>query len=137
MAHYKIEDIEGIGPVYSRRLRKAGIRSVASFLKRSCHRKGRRELAAATGLKEDLILKWANMADLYRIKGVGSEYAELLEKAGVDTVKELRRRNPESLNASMAKVNRRGRARVRRLPGLKRVRSWVNKAKKLKPLVRY
>jgi predicted flap endonuclease-1-like 5' DNA nuclease len=137
MPHYKIEDLEGIGPTYAKKLRKTGITSVNSFLKRTHRRKGRRELAAETKLKEPLILKWANMADLYRVKGIGSEYAELLEKAGVDTVKELSKRSPEKLHAKLVEVNARGRGRVRVQPGLKRVESWVRQAKRMKPMVTY
>jgi predicted flap endonuclease-1-like 5' DNA nuclease len=137
MAYYKIDDVEGIGPVHARRLRKAGIKSVNSFLNKVRHRRGRRRLAAEIHLSEKLILKWANMADLYRVKGIGSEYADLLEKAGVDTVKELRKRKPEHLVEKLLEVNSRGRGRVRRMPGLKRVKSWVSQAKRMKPMVYY
>lgn len=138
MPHYKIEDVEGIGPSYAKKLRQAGAKSVKSFLEKSGRRKDRRVLAAETGLSESLILKWANMADLYRVKGVGSEYAELLEKAGVDTVKELAKRKPEHLHQKILEVNTRTRrARVRRLPGLKRVESWIRQASGLPALIQY
>lgn len=111
---------------------------VNGFLKKTQHRKARKQLAAQTHLSEHLILKWANMADLYRVKGIGSEYAELLEKAGVDTVKELRKRKPEHLHRKIREANVRGRrARVRRMPGLKRVQSWIREAKKLPPVIQY
>jgi predicted flap endonuclease-1-like 5' DNA nuclease len=84
-----------------------------------------------------MILKWVNMADLYRVKGVGSEYSELLEKAGVDTVKELRNRNAQNLHAKMEEVNSQGRGLVRQLPALKMVEKWVEEAQRLEPMVTY
>jgi len=135
MANYKIEDVEGIGPVYSEKLRQAGINSVDQILKIGCNPAGRKELAETTGIDVSLILTWVNMADLFRIKGIGSEYAELLEKSGVDTVKELRNRNPEKLLAKMTEVNSAGQQLVRALPSLSMVQSWVTHAKELDPMV--
>jgi len=137
MANHKIDDIEGIGPVYGDKLRSAGVDSVERLLQKGCDRKGREELAEATGLESSSILTWVNMADLYRVKGIGSEYAELLKKSGVDTVKELRNRNPENLLAKMNDVNSTGRALVRSLPSLTSVVSWVQNAKGLDPIVTY
>lgn len=137
MAKYRIEDIEGVGPAYGEKLRRAGIKTVNGLLKRTCHRKGRQEVAAVTNLDESLILKWVNMADLYRVKGIGSEYAELLEKSGVDTVKELKNRNPEKLLEKMKEINVRGQASVRQMPGLRRVQSWIESAKELAPKITY
>ena len=137
MANYKIEEVEGIGPVYGEKLRKAGINSVDQILKIGCNPAGRKELAETTGLDASLILTWVNMADLFRIKGIGSEYAELLKKSGVDTVKELRNRNPENLLAKMTEVNSAGRQLVRSLPALSMVQSWVTLAKELDPMVTY
>lgn len=137
MAIYKISDIEGIGPAYQEKLRNAKVRSVNTLLKKGCNRQGRKELSKTTGIDESMILKWVNMADLYRVKGVGSEYSELLEKAGVDTVKELRNRNAGNLHAKMVEVNSEGRPLVRQLPGLKSIESWVSEAKKLTPMVTY
>ena len=137
MPNYKTEDVEGIGPVYGEKLRKAGINSVDQILKIGCKPAGRKELAEATGLDASLILTWVNMADLFRIKGIGSEYAELLKKSGVDTVKELRNRNPENLLAKMTEVNSAGRPLVRALPSLSMVQSWVTHAKELEPMVTY
>lgn len=133
----KISDIEGIGPAYAEKLKKANVRSVQALLKKGGSKSGRKELAQKTGIDETLILKWVNMADLYRIKGVGSEYAELLEKAGVDTVKELKNRKADNLYAKLKEVNSSGRALVRQVPGLKRVESWIEQAKKLDPAVTY
>jgi predicted flap endonuclease-1-like 5' DNA nuclease len=137
MANYKIEEVEGIGPVYGEKLRKAGIKSVDQILKIGCNPAGRKELAETTGLDASLILTWVNMADLFRVKGIGSEYAELLKKSGVDTVKELRNRNPENLLAKMTEVNSAGRPLVRSLPSQSMVQSWVSLAKELDPMVTY
>lgn len=135
MANYKIEDIEGIGPAYGAKLRSAGVNSGDQLLQKGCSQKGRKELAEATGLDASLILTWVNMADLFRVKGIGSQYAELLKKSGVDTVKELRNRNPENLLAKMTAVNSAGRALVRNLPALSIVQSWIKNAKELDPIV--
>lgn len=137
MSYHRIEDIEGIGSVYAEKLRAAGISSVQGLLKKGADPTGRKAIADTTGLDSKKILSWVNMADLFRVKGVGSEYAELLEKAGVDTVKELRTRNPENLFAKMKSVNSAGRPLVRSLPGLKNVESWVKHAQQLKPRITY
>ncbi len=138
MMSYKIADIEGVGASMSQKLHKAGIKTVSGLLKKGATKKGRKELAEASGIDETVILKWVNMADLYRVKGIGKQYAELLEKAGVDTVKELRTRNAENLVAKMAEANAAGKKRmVRLLPGLKRVGNWIEEAKKMEPMVTY
>ncbi|MBN1543809.1 DUF4332 domain-containing protein [candidate division KSB1 bacterium] len=137
MANYKISSIEGIGTTFEQKLKAVGIRSVNALLKRGATRKGRKELAEESGVDETMILKWVNMADLYRVKGIGSEYSELLEKAGVDTVKELRNRVPENLHAKMVEVNSEKQRLVRQLPSLSMVKRWVEEAKKLDPLVTY
>lgn len=137
MSAYKISDIEGIGPAYAEKLKKADVKSVNMLLKKGGSKSGRKTLSQQSGIDETLILKWVNMADLYRVKGVGSEYSELLEKAGVDTVKELKNRKAEHLVAKMKEVNSSGRALVRQVPGLKRVESWIEEAKKLEPKVTY
>lgn len=136
MRRYKIEDIEGIGPAYGKRLRKANLRTTGSLLSACCTRKGRRSMAQATGVDERLLLEWANMADLMRITGVGPQYAELLEAAGVDTVKELRNRKPANLAAKMNEVNAR-RKLCRVPPALSRVEDWVAQAKKLDARMTY
>ena len=133
---YPIIDIEGIGPKYTKMLKKVGITQTKQLLSRGAAKKGRKDLAAESGLKETQILKWTNMADLIRIRGVGEEYSELLEAAGVDTVKELRNRKPENLHEAMSKVNTKKKL-VRQLPGPKQVKSWVAHAKKLKPMMSY
>lgn len=131
-----IKAIEGIGTRYTEVLNKAGIRTTRELLKRGADRKGRQALATETGLSEDLILKWVNMADLFRIKGIASQYAELLEAAGVDTVKELRNRNSENLIEKITEVNGSKRL-VRQVPAASRVADWVKQARTLAPVVSY
>ncbi|MBC7264840.1 MAG: DUF4332 domain-containing protein [Chloroflexi bacterium] len=133
----RIINIEGIGPVYKQALKeKARITTTEALLKACATPKQREELAAKTGISEQLILEWANLADLFRIKGVGEEYSDLLEEAGVDTVVELAQRNPENLYAAIKEVNER-KALVRRLPTLKQVRDWVEQAKRLPRVLTY
>jgi predicted flap endonuclease-1-like 5' DNA nuclease len=138
MADYAIKEIEGIGEVYGPKLQAVGIKTVADLLEKGKAPKGRKGLAESTGISDKLILKWINMADLFRVKGIGPEYSELLEKAGVDTVKELRHRVPEHLHAKMEEVNAStGQPLVRALPSLKAVQTWVEEAKQLEPVVTY
>ena len=130
----KIEAIEGIGPTYAAKLGEAGIRTTEGLLKAGASRKGRLELAEKTGIPDSKILEWVNRADLMRVKGVGEEYSDLLEAAGVDTVKELRNRNAENLFNAMLKVNEEKKL-VRRPPSQKEVTGWVEAAKALEPVV--
>jgi predicted flap endonuclease-1-like 5' DNA nuclease len=132
----RIIDIEGIGPAFAKKLSSAGIKSVAVLLKRGATPKGREEIARETGLGHKEILEWVNRADLYRIKGVGSEYSDLLENAGVDTVVELSKRDAKNLTAKMAEANAKRKV-VRRLPVEKQVASWISQAKKLPRAVSY
>jgi len=133
---YPIEKIEGIGPTYAGKLGAVGIANTGQLLDRAKDPKGRRTLAEEAGIDGTYILKWANMADLMRIKGVGEEYSELLEVAGVDTVKELRTRNPENLHAKMTEINAEKKL-VRVLPGADTVGDWVAQAKDLPPVMTY
>ncbi|MEC9368844.1 MAG: DUF4332 domain-containing protein [Pseudomonadota bacterium] len=133
---YPIMDIEGIGPKYASRLVKAGIKRTHHLLDKGASRQGRKSLADAAGVDEGQILKWTNMADLMRVKGVGEEYSELLEAAGVDTVKELRTRRADNLHEAIVAANKRRRL-VRQIPGLRQVEKWVKHAKSLKPIVTY
>jgi predicted flap endonuclease-1-like 5' DNA nuclease len=126
----KIIDIEGIGPVYSKKLEDAGIATVEALLKEAGSSKGRKSLAEKTELDASLILEWVNRADLMRIKGIGSEYSDLLENAGVDSVKELATRRPDNLHAKMLDVNTQKKL-VRRPPTLADVEGWVAEAKTL------
>jgi len=132
----KIIDIEGIGPAYAAKLAKAGIRSVEKLLKEGGTAKGRKEIAAASGIEHTLILGWVNRADLFRIKGVGTQFSDLLEKAGVDTVVELSKRSPANLYKKMVEVNNEKNL-VNGMPGLKKVEDWVEQAKSLPRLVSY
>ena len=129
-----IAAIEGIGHRNATKLRKARIRTTEALLKRGGTRKGRKEVAQATGLGEKQILGWVNRADLMRVKGIGEEYSDLLEHAGVDTVKELKNRKPANLHAKMVEINQSKRL-VRRLPTESMVEGWVEHAKRLKALV--
>ena len=130
----KIVDIEGIGPVYEEKLKALGIRTVEQLLRDYSTKKARQQLAKDSGISERLILTWVNHADLFRIKGVGPQYSELLEASGVDSVPELAQRRPDNLVAKMQEVNAAKRL-VRRVPVLKQVESWVEQAKKLPKLV--
>lgn len=132
----KLVDIEGIGEVYAAKLEAAGVASVEALLKLGATRKGRKEVAEKSGISDALILKWINHADLYRIKGVGSEYADLLEAAGVDTIPELAQRKAENLVAKMEEVNAEKKL-VRRVPVLDQVTDWVEQAKKLPRVIEY
>ncbi len=136
MRKRKLEYIEGVGPVYAQKLCEAGILTVEDLLDKGCDPHGRREIVKATGISDHLILRWVNMADLYRIKGIGSEYAELLEAAGVDTVPELAQRVPANLLAKMQAANE-IKKMVRRLPVLSQVESWVEQAKSLARVVTF
>lgn len=131
-----IDTIEGIGHRQATKLRKARVRTTEALLKVGATRKGRRELAEQIGVAEKLMLEWVNRADLMRVKGVGEEYSDLLEAAGVDTVKELRRRNAANLLNAMIEVNKKKRL-VRRLPTEAMVARWVDSAKGLDPVVTY
>jgi len=129
-----IQRVEGIGPVNASKLLDAGIRTTNGLLKAGASKKGRQVLSASSGISEHMILEWVNRADLMRVKGVGEEYSDLLEAAGVDTVKELRNRNPDNLHKAMLKVNE-AKHLVRRPPSLKEVQGWVKNAKALDPMV--
>ncbi len=136
MANYKIEDIEGIGPVLGEKMRNAGIKDTDSLLENTCTPKQRKELAEKTAISEKQILKFANMVDLYRINGVGSEYSELLEAAGVDTVPELAQRNAANLTKALAEVNEQKKL-TRRVPSEAEVTKWIAHAKELPRKLEY
>jgi len=135
---YPIETVEGIAKTYGNKLRKCGIKSTKALLERGCTPAGRKNLSKESGIDAKLILKWCNMCDLMRVKGIGEEYSELLEAAGVDTVKELKMRRPDNLHKAMATANaKRKNALVRQLPGLVQVEKWVASAKKLPAMMKY
>lgn len=127
-------NIEGIGPVYAEKLIAANIKTTQALLKEGGTKQGRKRLADATGIDEKRILRWVNMADLFRVKGIAEEYSDLLEAAGVDTVKELGTRKPDNLHAKLIEVNA-DKKLVRQLPTLKKVTNWVMQAKDLSPAV--
>ncbi len=129
-------EIEGIGSVNAGKLNKAGVRGTNGLLKIAGTKKGRQELSKATGFSSKTILEWVNRADLFRVKGIGSQYSDLLEAAGVDTVVELAKRKPETLLESMAKANAKKNL-VNQLPALSLVKTWVKNAKSLKRAVEY
>ncbi len=130
----KITDIEGIGKQKAKQLAKANVKTVEGLLKAGADKKGRKAIAEASGVDVKQILTWVNNADLFRIKGVGSEYAELMVAAGVDTIKELSRRKPANLHKKMDEVNTKKKL-VRQLPSEKMVEGWVNQAKDLPKVV--
>ena len=132
----KIVDIEGIGPAYAAKLEAANVKTVEHLLEVGATAKGRKDLSAKAGISEELILKWVNRADLDRVKGIGSEYADLLEVAGVDTVPELGNRKPENLLAKLTEVNE-AKKLVRKLPTLTQVEDWVKQAKVLPKVITY
>lgn len=128
--------MDGIGPLMAARLARAGITTTVHLLDRCCDRAGRREVAAKVRLPQERLLQWVNLANLMRISGVGEEYSELLNAAGVKTVKDLRRRNPENLTSAIKITNERRRL-VRVLPTEKMVANWVEQARKLPLRVTY
>ena len=131
---YKIIDIQGIGPVYAEKLIGIGIETVDQLLEKGADAKGRQAIEEATGIRHALVLTWVNHADLFRVKGVGPQFAELLEAAGVDTVKELRNRNAANLAAKMLEVNEEKHL-CRRTPVEKEVAKFIELAKELEPKV--
>jgi predicted flap endonuclease-1-like 5' DNA nuclease len=136
MAAYKIIDVEGIGPVYAEKLLAAGIKDTDILLEKCAKPAGRKALEEETGISGKLILTWANHADLIRINGIGPQFAELLEAAGVDTVKELRNRKPENLQPKLVEVNEEKHL-VGRVPALKEVQRMVAEAAELPPMMEY
>lgn len=132
----KLLDIEGIGPVYSEKLKNAGVKSVESLLKLGATPAGRESIAEKAGIDKRLILEWVNRADLFRIKGVAEEYSDLLEASGVDTVVELAQRNAENLLAKILEVNAEKKL-VRRVPTLNAIKDWIEQAKNLPRAIHY
>ena len=132
----QIEYVEGIGPVFGQKLRGAGIATVLDLLVNGATRRGRKHISDQTGLPQSQILTWVNHVDLFRIKGVAQEYADLLEQSGVDTVVELAQRNPANLHKRMLDINEQH-ALVRRAPHASEVQSWVEQAKSLRRLIYY
>jgi predicted flap endonuclease-1-like 5' DNA nuclease len=131
----KIEDVEGIGPVFAAKLNDAGVRTTEDLLEKGASSAGRDALSAATGLSTKQLLEWVNHVDLMRLDGVGSEYADLLEAAGVDSCAELARRNPANLAATFAELDAARPNWIRRVPGEATVAGWIEQAKALGKVV--
>jgi predicted flap endonuclease-1-like 5' DNA nuclease len=136
MAAYRINDVEGIGPVYAEKLLAAGIKDTDVLLEKCAKPAGRKALEEETRISGKLILTWTNHADLIRINGIGPQFAELLEAAGVDTVKELKHRKPENLQPKLEEVNNEKNL-VNRVPGLPEIEKMIEQAKQLEPIMTY
>jgi predicted flap endonuclease-1-like 5' DNA nuclease len=132
----RIIEIEGIGSEYSKKLNNANIKTTDDLLNTGGTKQGRKNLAEKTCIAETIILEWVNMADLFRIKGIGEEYSDLLKEAGVSTVVELSRRNPENLHETLVGVNE-AKKRVQRPPSLSQIKDWIEQAKTLERKVDY
>lgn len=131
-----IVKIQGIGPSYAEKLVANGIKTLEKLLEAGSSKKGRTEISEKTGITEKLILEWVNLADLFRVKGIGEKYSDLLEEAGVDTVVELSKRVPENLYAKLAEVNVIKKL-AKRNPTLPEVKSWVEQAKQMPRMIQY
>ena len=131
-----LRQIEGIGPVYADKLQQVGIESIEDLLNKGAAPQGRKEMAEKTGISPKLVLRWINRADLARVQGIGEEYGDLLEAAGVDTVPELAQRNPQNLYQKLSEVNAEKKL-VRHLPSQAQVESWVAQAKELPRVMTY
>ena len=131
----RIDEIAGIDPKEATKLRKAGIRTTEALLKLAGTRAGREQLSAEIVLDADELLHWAQRADMMRVRGVGSEYALLLEACGVQTIRDLRRRNPTALTAKLSDQNGR-KSMVRRLPTEGMVTAWIESAASVEPQVK-
>lgn len=132
----KITEVEGIGDTYAAKLAEAGIKTVEQLLEAGAEPKGRKDLEAKTEISGKLLLKWINRADLFRVKGIGEEYADLLEVAGVDTVPELAQRNGANLHAKLVEINDQKKL-VRQTPSQDAVEKWITEAKGLPRVINY
>lgn len=131
-----VEVIEGITLSYAGKLKDSGIKTINDLLKAGSTRKGRREIARKTGASTKTVLRWVNRADLFRVRGIGKEYSNLLEKSGVNTIVELSRRNPTNLHKKLKETNITRRL-VRQIPSSETVEDWVQQAKNLDRIVEY
>jgi len=133
---YKIEQVEGIGEVYAAKLQEVGIKTTEDLLAQCASAAGRKKVEEATGISHKLILKWTNHADLFRINGIAGQFAELLEAAGVDTVKEFRHRVPANLQPKLVEVNN-AKNLCNRVPSVSELEKMIAQAKEIKPLITY
>ncbi len=131
-----LEKVEGIGQVYAKKLQDAGIKNTDMLLEMGSTKKGREALAKKSDVPAHLLLEWVNHVDLFRVKGVGGQYADLLEAAGVDTVPELSKRKADNLHKKMTEVNAEKKL-VRQLPSEKQVKGWIEQAKALPRMIKY
>ena len=131
---YRIDEIEGIGPAFRAKLEEAGVGNTDALLEKAASKKGRKDLAEATGIDEKRILSWVNLADLMRVKGIGKQFAELLHAAGVDTIKELRTRNATNLAAAVATAHE-GNKLAKATPSESQIAGFIEAAKDLEPTV--
>lgn len=132
----RIAQIEGVGDTYANKLAQLGIRTTDQLLAEGATRQGREKISESSGISDKLILSWVNIADLVRIPGIGEEYSDLLEESGVDTILELRNRNPANLHARLIETNTQKKL-VRRVPSLNDVTTWISHAKKLPRAIYY
>ena len=132
--NYSLKSLTGIGLEERRQLSRAEIRTTDALLRRCADRRGRRAVSRVTGFSDTELLRWAKMADLMRVSGVGEEYCDLLEAAGVDTVRVLGTRRPENLRSKLAELNAERRV-VRRTPSIAEVESWVEQSRSLEPMI--
>lgn len=133
---YQIESIEGIGPSYGKMLAAAKVRTTGGLLRRCATPRGRQTVSSETGISKAQLLKWVNLADLMRVPGIGPEFSELLEAAGVDTVKELRNRSADKLAQALATTNAKQHL-TRATPGVRSVQGWIAKAARMDPVITY
>ena len=133
---YKIDQIEGVGAAYAEKLIAAGIKTKEDLLEKCAKKSARTKLAEETGISEKLILKWTNHADLFRINGIAGQFAELLEAAGVDTVKEFRNRVAANLQPKMEEVNKEKNL-CNRVPSVAELEKMIAQAKELEPIITY
>ncbi len=131
---YKIDEIEGIGPAFTEKLAAAGIATTDDLLDQCASAKGRKETSEKTGLTTSQLLKWADMADLMRVPGVGRQFGELLKASGVDTVKELRTRKADNLTVKLAEVNAEKKL-AKAVPAETQVQGWIDSAKETEPMI--
>ncbi|MDX1469263.1 MAG: DUF4332 domain-containing protein [Acidimicrobiia bacterium] len=131
----RVDQVAGIDHRQATKLRKLGIRTGKGLIEKAATRRGRTELSKATGISPKDLQLWVHHADLLRVKGVGPEYAELLVSAGVDTLRDLRRRNPTALVAKIIGMNGAERV-VNRLPTESMVETWIDSAGNLTPSIK-
>ena len=131
-----LQTVEGIGEAYEKKLQEAGVDSTKALLEQGATPGGRKGIAEKAGIDDKLILRWVNHVDLFRVKGIGGEYAELLEAGGVDTIPELAQRNGDNLFRKLESVNQE-KSLVRKLPTLSQVNEWIAQARQLPRVVTY